>query len=328
MWRRQTERRSAIDVSAQIDEQCEYQEVRRGCRAFSIWSEPLRRRLGLFLLLKFAPEGLQVKLRKRVFGLLMLTALGTNLCKAQTVPDASPLSLGQQQVSQAGIDAGLAQMRAGDSAKALGEFEQVVRSDPNNATANLLAASAALGLYKGELAIKYAERALELDPKNWKIHTTLVAAYAGAGQVHQRDEERNLLRKLHDDPRAPDALKSSGFLLEMFPVKGYQVDAVEYFQPVGKFHIYYRFLVRNRELKRVWEIDAQSDDFNQKSWATAHPKEAKAGQRQFSLEGMGGGQNISYRVFSGDPVYDWFRGQVVKIVEAQAGPFPGEGTGE
>ncbi len=261
-----------------------------------------------------------------IAGLTVLTLVLTVGCWGQAPAAAAGPS--QEQASRAGIDAGLAAMKAGDNAKALDAFEQVVKSDPNNATANLLAASAALAVYKGELAIKYAERALELDPKDWKIHTTLVAAYAAGGQTHQRDEERDLLRKLHDDPRAPDALKSSGFLLEMFPVKDYRVDAVEYFQPVGKFHIYYRFLVRDKQGKRVWEIDAQSDDFDQKSWAQAHPAEAKQGQRQYALEGSGGDKQVTYRTFSGNPSYDWIRGEVVKIVQAQNGAFAGAASAQ
>ena len=62
-----------------------------------------------------------------------------------------------------------------------------------------------------------------------------------------------MLRHLHDDPHAPDAMQTKGFLLEMFPVKQYKVEAIEYFHPVDKFHIYYRFLIRNATGKRVWQ---------------------------------------------------------------------------
>ncbi len=148
--------------------------------------------------------------------------------------------------------------------------------------------------------MKYAEKAKQLAPDDWRVNTTLVTAYAVAGHTQQRDAERELLRKLHDDPKAKEANQSNGFLLEMFPVGKYRVDAIEYFHPMGKFHLYYRFIVRDAAGKRVWEISLTSDDMNQASWAKAHPEQAAAGKRQYSLQGEGGGEHADYRFFSGD----------------------------
>src|SRR5271166_38295 len=219
---------------------------------------------------------------------------------------------------------GLAALKANQPQQALDLFEQVLQANPNDAAANLLAATAAVSLYKGDLAVKYAEKAREIDPNNWKVHTTLVAAYAAAGKKEQRDQERDTLRKLHDDPNAPDAMQTKGFLLEMFPVKQYRVEAIEYFQPVEKFHIYYRFLIRNAEGKRVWQIDVESNDFDESSWAKAHPDEAAAGKRQFQLVGEDRDLHMDYRLFSGMPDYDAIRGQVVDVIGQQTAPFPGE----
>jgi len=201
----------------------------------------------------------------------------------------------------------------------------VLRANPNDAAANLLAASAALDLYKGELAVEYAEKAQQLDPQNWKVHTTLVVAYAEADDKAKRDAERATLRKLHDDPHASDATQTSGFLLDMFPVKQYRVEAVEYFHPVGQFHIYYRFVVRNAAGKPLWSIDAESNDFDEASWAKAHPDRAAAGERQFQLTGQGNGVENDYGMFSGTADYDSIRARVIAILQAQTKPFPGEG---
>jgi hypothetical protein len=188
----------------------------------------------------------------------------------------------------------------------------------------LYAAGAALELYQGDVAVQYAEKAKQLDPDNWKVHTTLVAAYAAAGRTQERNAERELLRKLHADPKAPDAMQTSGFLLEMFPVKKYRVDAIEYFQPIDKFHIYYRFIIRNQQGKRVWDIIAESNDFDEKSWEQAHQQQAAAGERQFQLVGNGGDVHVDYRMFSGKPAYDATKALVVQILNAQTAPFPGE----
>jgi len=235
----------------------------------------------------------------------------------QSAPVPSATSLTEQ---------GLAALKANQLQQALEDFQKVLQANPNDVAANLLASTAALGLYKGDLAVQYAEKARQLEPDNWKVHTTLVAAYAAAGKKEQRDQEREALRKLHDDPHAPDAMQTSGFLLEMFPVKQYRVEAIEYFKPVGKLHVYYRFLIRNGQGKRVWQIDAESNDFDQKSWAAAHAEDAAAGKRQFQLVGEDAELHTDYRMFSGVADYDLIRAQVVNVIEQQTGPFPGEST--
>src|ERR1700757_2201474 len=71
---------------------------------------------------------------------------------------------------------GLDTLKANQPQQALDLFEQALKANPNDPAANLLAATAALNLYNGDLAVKYAEKARAVDPSNWKIHTTLVAA--------------------------------------------------------------------------------------------------------------------------------------------------------
>lgn len=234
---------------------------------------------------------------------------------AQTTASAQP----GPQIAQ-----GISNLKAGQDAQALAAFRQVLAADPSNETALLLAADAALNLYQGDVAAEYAEKAKQADPDNWKIHTTLVAAYAAAGKRQQRDAERALLRQYHSDPKVKDAAQTAGFLLEIFPVKQYRVEAVEYYKPVEKMHIYYRFLIRNQQRKRVWRIDVESNDFDQNSWAKTYPKQAAEGQRQYQLTGVGGDVNVDYRMFSGNPDYDAIRAMVVKTIEQQTAPFPGE----
>jgi tetratricopeptide (TPR) repeat protein len=243
----------------------------------------------------------------------------------QAAPSNPPAPAAPAAAPQASpTEDGLAALRANRPQAALDDFQKALQANPNDAAANMLAATAALSLYKGDLAVQYAEKARQLDPDNWKVHTTLVAAYAAAGKKVQRDEERETLRKLHADPHAPDAMQTSGFLLEIFPVKQYRVDAIEYFQPVGKLHVYYRFILRNAQGRRVWQIDAESNDFDQKSWAAAHPGDAAAGKRQFQLSGQDADLHTDYRMFSGLADYDLIRAQVVGVINAQTGPFPGE----
>lgn len=235
----------------------------------------------------------------------LLSAAALLIClplAAQATPPAAP-----------NLDQGLAALRSGQPGQALGIFQQILAADPNNAVANLYAATAAMEQYNGPLAVQYAEKARDIDPKSWKIHTTLVAAYAAAGMKAQRDQERAKLTELHNSG-APEARQANGFLVEMFPVGTARVDAVQYFRPVGKFHTYFRFIVHQPDKSAApQEIEVQSNDFDQKSWAQAHPAQAAAGERQFQITDAAG--NKDYRMFSGKPDYDAIRAMVVEVLK-------------
>lgn len=250
------------------------------------------------------------------------TQPGTNPRPTQTKPGPGPRGpvAAQAALSQGLVSEGMSALQANQPRQALQDFQQALHFDPNDATANLLASTAAVELFEGQQAVQYAERARQLDPQNWKIHTTLVAAYAAAGMKAQRDRERALLRQMHQNG-PPDAREANGFLLEMFPVGAWRVDAVEYFEPMGRFHTRDRFLVRQADGTRIWEIDVESDDFDQRSWAAAHETQAAAGGRQYQLTGRGTvGQEVDYRMFSGSPDYDAIRAMVVGILETHGVP--------
>jgi len=231
---------------------------------------------------------------------------------------------GMQAQQTTPMQQGLAALQANQPQQALALFQQVIAGDPQDAAANLLAASTEIALFQPVDAVRYGERALAIEPGNWKVHTTLVTAYTMAGDVPHREAERDFLRKAHSNPALPDARGTSGFLLDKFKAGIYSVDAVEYFKPLGKYNTYYRFLVRNDVGTRVWTIEVNSDSLNQVSWAQAYPRPAKEGQRQFQIESAPGETHVGYRTFSGAPGYDYVKSQVVKILAAQTTPFPPE----
>lgn len=225
---------------------------------------------------------------------------------------------------------GLAALRANHPDQALTAFQRALAADPSSAAAALYAATAALELYNGPLAVQYAEKARQLNPQDWKVDTTLVAAYAAAGNKTQRDALRAQLRQLHASG-APDARAANGFLIEMFPVDyrpaagpaaSYHIDAIEYFEPIGELRTYYRFLIRRSSGgPRLWEIDVQSNDFDETSWAQAHRADAASGLRQFQISGRNNaGQETDYRLLTSRDDYDAFRAQIVAILQSQ--PLP------
>ena len=77
----------------------------------------------------------------------------------------------------------------------------------------------------------------------------------------------------------------------------------------------------------VWTIKIDSDSLNEVSWAQAYPRQAAEGERQFQIESSPADNQVQYKSFSGQPNYDWIKAQVVKILAAQKGPFPGETPG-
>jgi tetratricopeptide (TPR) repeat protein len=230
-------------------------------------------------------------------------------------PVASQQTAAADSPARTAVTEGLAALQMDRPHQALTDFQQALKVDPNNATANLFASTAAVEIYQGALAVQYAEKARQLDPEDWKIHTTLVAAYSAAGMKPQRDQERATLQQLHQSGPL-DARQATGFLLEMFPSGADRVDAIEEFEPMGKFHTYYRFLVHQPNGERLWEIDVQSNDFDERSWAEAHAAEAAQGGRQFQITGHGDdNQEVDYRMFSGQPDYDAIRAMVVQILK-------------
>lgn len=266
------------------------------------------------------PPGRPAALGAFAAALVLVLMLGATVAASLRAQTPSP-SLGP----------GLAALHANQPDQALTDFQHVLAADPSSAEANLYAATAALELYNGPLAVQYAEKARQLDPRDWKVDTALVAAYAAAGNKPQRDALRALLRQLHASG-APDARDANGFLLEMFPVvyrpaagpaASYHVDAIEYFEPIGELRTYYRFLIRRSTGgPRLWEIDVQSNDFDETSWAEAHRAEAASGLRQFQINGRNNaGQETDYRLLTGRDDYDAFRAQVVSILQSQLLPI-------
>lgn len=251
-----------------------------------------------------------------------LAAAAQTTSPAQTAPPAAPSAASP-------VSRGLAALQANQPQQALAAFRQALQANPGDAPASLFAATAALELYQGSQAVQYAEKARQLDPQSWSIHTTLVAAYTEAGMRQQRDQERALLRQLHQTGPA-DARKANGFLLDMFPIGPAsapdRVEAIEYFQPAhaqsaGRAQPTYRFVVRDPQGHRVEDIAVSTDLFDQKSWAQANPALAAAGERHFQIAGHTASGTIDYRPWAGKPEdYDALRAWIQQLLAAH--PLP------
>jgi tetratricopeptide (TPR) repeat protein len=213
------------------------------------------------------------------------------------------------------LQQGLQDLRLEHNEQALALFQQALSAEPDNVSANLLAASAAVQLIQPELAVHYAELARTLDPGDWRVGTTLVAAYAIAGRLHDRDEERRKLRALHASGAERDARETSGFLLDRFRVGSSTVDAVEYFTPVTAEHIFFRFIVHGAG----WGISVESEPRNEASWAAAHPEEAASGKQQFQMVGYDAHSHLEQTSFTGTADYDLIKARAIAWITAHPG---------
>jgi hypothetical protein len=100
----------------------------------------------------------------------------------------------------------------------------------------------------------------------------------------------------------------------------------EFPQLSGQFHFRYHFNVYDATGKFVARVALESDDADQINWSKQHPKEAAAGDRQFSLDSYS--QSVSgqfthsfYKFYeNGEPTYDLVRADVEKVLAGAVKP--------
>lgn len=208
-------------------------------------------------------------------------------------------------------------LQAGRKDEALLKAQAIVQIYPDNLQANLMAGAVLLELARPADAIAYFRKADAVQPDDPHVHSLLLEACAESGDRKLRDEERATLRRMHSDGKHPAFSETHGFMIERIPVGNLSVDAIEYFAPEGKYHFYYRFDVHDTSGKVIEFIALASEDEDQALFAEAHPKEAKAGGRRFSLDRYTENQQALLGFMDGQPDYDDLRARIVKTVTAE-----------
>jgi tetratricopeptide (TPR) repeat protein len=203
--------------------------------------------------------------------------------------------------------------------EAIADAKTILEKNPDSPQVNKLVGVVLLEAQKRADALTYFQRAQSLDPSDASVHALLLQAYAGMGDKVQRDEQRALMRSLHSDGKHPDLAAAQGFVIEMIPAGDKVIQAFEFYEPVGKFHFYYRFNVfdASGKLERFYALE--SDDVDQAMYAQQHPKEAAAGERRFSIDYYEQKKPDSVTqgpvaFIDGQPNYDDLRARIVKIV--------------
>jgi tetratricopeptide (TPR) repeat protein len=230
-------------------------------------------------------------------------------------------------------------LQKNDYATAQTFFETYLKSDPNNAEALDLEGVAYLGLKRYEDAERSYLAALKLDPARWTTHKNLVVAYATLGKWKEFDEERALVEEARAKgtpglgPRDVDVIDVFYIASERYIVRSYA-------ELNGRFKARYNFAHFAPDGKLDSWILCESDDVDQTAFAKAHPTEAAAGQRSFSLDsytarklsedGKTYTQTHGTIKFypDGEPSYETVRSDVLAVLEHKVAPMSSTTSGK
>jgi tetratricopeptide (TPR) repeat protein len=278
------------------------------------------------------------RLRPAAFVIFMLVGTFSVLAlEAQTLtvptqtankpaPAAQPPTNPDAQINPAAEAKVIASLEARNFNAALTGAKAILADSPNSPKANKLVGVVLLDQQKPAQALPYFQKALQLAPNDPTVHGLLLQAYAQSGDDVHRDEQRAILRGYHSDGKHPNFAQIPSFLIETIPVGDKTVQASEYYEPFGQFHFYYRFNIFDANEHLEGFIALESDDADQPLYAKAHPKQAAAGERRFSLDGYsksadGHVLQALYTFYDGQPSYNTVRALVIKLVQEGKSPI-------
>lgn len=243
------------------------------------------------------------------------TQAESNPQAAATAPDdAGPLAVGK------------AALTRGDYASAKTFFTSYVSSTPNDAEAWFYLGAAELGLDQPADAVKALRKCIELRPDAWSAHTNLVLAYAEMQDWPAFDKERALIKAARDENKPGIALDGHD-VIDVLNVNGQKYQVWYFYKPYGHFHARYVFLHRGQDGHADHWFQCESDDADQSLFQQKHPKEAKAGERSYSLDsytveklGQNPSQALHGFYWDGEPTYETVRADVLKALAGETKP--------
>jgi hypothetical protein len=154
-------------------------------------------------------------------------------------------------------------------------------------------------------------------PGSTDVHAGLLEAYSETGDRKNRDIERAILRGFHSDGHHPTAARTTGIVIERFHAGDKTVEGVEYFDPQGPDHIWYRFTVSGDEGVILGSYSFAADDADQAAYYRQHPDVAGSTLHRFALQSTFAGTASTLGTIDGAPTYDDFRTRIVGIVQAE-----------
>jgi len=210
-----------------------------------------------------------------------------------------------------------ADILSGNHQQALGEAEAILNAHPGNAEASFMIGTLLLDEGRPEEALVCFRNSQAAWPGSTDVHAGLLEAYAETGDRRDRDIERAILRGYHFDGHHPSAARTSGIVVERFHVGDKLIEAVEYFDPQGPDHVWYRFSEYDEKGQILGSYAFAADDADQNAYRQQHPDIAGSTLHRFALESFFSGTSSTVGSIDGAPTYDDFRTRVVSVVQAE-----------
>ena len=212
-----------------------------------------------------------------------------------------------------------ADLLSGRRQEALSEAEAILDAHPGNAEASFMIGTLMLDEGKPDEALVCFHNAQAAWPGSTDVHAGLLEAFAETGDRKDRDVERSILRGYHSDGRHPAAAKTPGIVIERFHVGERAIEAVEYFEPQGEDHEWFRFTVSDAKGVTAGYYAFAADDEDQAAYHREHPDIAGATLHRFAIESVFGGSTATMGTMDGVPTYDDFRNRIVTIIQYGSG---------
>jgi tetratricopeptide (TPR) repeat protein len=205
----------------------------------------------------------------------------------------------------------------GDRPQALTEAEAILNAHPGNAEASFIIGTLLLDYGKPDEALVCFRNSQAAWPTSTDVHAGLLEAYAETGDRRNRDVERSILRGFHNDGHHPTAARTSGLVIERFHAGDKTVEGVEYFDPQGPDHIWYRFTVSGEKGLILGSYSFAAADPDQEAYHLQHPDAVGSSLHRFVLQSSFAGTASTLGTIDGAPTYDDFRTRIVGIVQAE-----------
>lgn len=218
----------------------------------------------------------------------------------------------------------------GDRQRALQEAEAILDAHPGNAEASFMIGTLLLDYGKPDEALVCFRNSQAAWPGSTDVHAGLLEAYSESGDRRDRDIERAILRGYHSDGHHPSAAKTNGIVVERFHAGDKTIEAIEYFEPQGPDHVWYRFTVTNDKGVILGYYSFAADDADEAAYHQEHPDVVGSTLHRFALESFFGGTQATLGSIDGAPTYDDFRSRIVSVMQSESNtasvsaPAPGK----
>jgi hypothetical protein len=256
----------------------------------------------------------------KVFPTAFLLAFSTGLSLAQS-PDHPICSPPPPRTSQPLEGSDFANVRAdllnGNRRQALAGAEAILNAHPGNAEASFMIGTLLLDNGKPDEALVCFRNSQAAWPGSTDVHAGLLEAYAETGDRRDRDIERAILRGYHADGHHPSAARTTGIVIERFHAGDRTIESVEYFDPQGPDHVWYRFSEYDDKGAIVGSYAFAADDQDQTTYHQEHPDVAGSTLHRFALESFFAGTSSTVGSIDGAPTYDDFRTRIVSVIQSQ-----------